>query len=232
MAGDRLLRILSLLDVGTSEGTVAARLCEVCAEVMAISGAGVMLMSGGVQRGSICSSDAVSSALEELHHTLGEGPCHDAHDQGRPVLEPDLSDPARPRWFAFSPAAVTAGAGAVFAFPLQVGTVRLGALQVYRDRPGPLDDDQHADSLVMAGVAARAVLVMQANAPPGLLAAELEVGADFHFVVHQASGVVAVQLEVTIGEAMIRLRAYAFANSRLLKDVAADVVAHRTRFTT
>ena len=119
---------------------------------------------------------------------------------------------------------------AVFGFPLHVGAVRLGALNLYRDRPGPLTDEQHADALVMADVAAQAVLVLQANAPPGQLAAELEAGADFQYVVHQASGMVAVQLDVSVAEALMRLRAYAFGNGRPLTEVARDVVARTLRF--
>jgi hypothetical protein len=82
----------------------------------------------------------------------------------------------------------------------------------------------------MAGVAAQAVLAMQAGAPPGELAAELEAGGDFRYVVHQASGMVAAQLHVTVGVALIRLRAYAFANDRPLSQVAEDVVSRKLRF--
>jgi AmiR/NasT family two-component response regulator len=39
-----------------------------------------------------------------------------------------------------------------------------------------------------------------------------------------------IQLGVTIEEAFLRLRAYAFAHDRRLPDVAADVVARRLRF--
>ena len=131
------------------------------------------------------------------------------HD--RVVAEPDLADPATPRWWGFTPPAVEAGARAVFGFPLRVGTVRLGALNLYRDRPGPFSDDQHADALVMADVAARWVLEAQAHAPAGVLADELEVGADFHFVVHNAAGMVSVQLGVSVDRsahpsASLRLR--------------------------
>jgi hypothetical protein len=131
---------------------------------------------------------------------------------------------------AFSPPAVSAWAVAVFAFPLRVGAIRIGALNVYRDHPGPLDDEQYADGVVLAGVAARAVLALQADAPPGMLGAELEAGSDFRFVVHQASGMVSAQLDVTIGEALVRIRAFAFANDRSLNMVAEDVVARRLRF--
>jgi AmiR/NasT family two-component response regulator len=107
--------------------------------------------------------------------------------------------------------------------------VRLGALNLYRDRSGPLTDDQHADALVLADLAARWVLEAQAGAAPDAVAQELEAGADFHFVVHNAAGIVSVQQGISVTEALIRLRACAFSNDRLLADVAADVVARRLR---
>ena len=229
MPGDRLQRILGLLAAGGDAEVAPARLCVVCADAVALTGAGVMLMSGDLPQGSVCSSDERSALIEELQYTLGEGPCVDAYHQDRPVLEPDLAGAGATRWVAFSGPAVAAGARAVFGFPLQVGAIRLGALNLYRDRPGPVSADQHADALVMAGVAARAVLAMQANAPPGELAAELEAGANFHFVVHQAAGIVSAQLDVSMTEALIRLRAHAFANDRVLTAVAEDVVARRLR---
>ena len=232
MPKDRLSRILALFEgTGPGEGGSgpAARLCEVCVEAVAMTGGGVMLMSGDVPRGSVCSSNTVSALIEDLQYTLGEGPCVDAYHQDRPVAEPNLAAPIVPRWMGFTPPAVAAGARAVFGFPLQVGAVRLGALNFYRDQPGPMSDDQHADALVMADVAARAVLDMQAGAPAGELAAELEAGADFRYVVHQAAGMVSAQLGVPISEALIRLRAYAFSQSRPLNEVAADVVARKVR---
>jgi GAF domain-containing protein len=230
VAGARLLRILAELSSGGDVVPETARVCAVCAEVAGISGAGIMLMSGEQTAGSMCTTNEVSALIEELQYTLGEGPCVDAYHHDRPVIEPDLADPRTPRWLAFTPPAVEAGARAIFGFPLHVGGVRLGALNLYRDRPGPLSDEQYADALVLAGVAARAVLAMQAEAPPGMLAAELDTGANFRFVVHQASGMVSAQLEVSVGEALLRLRAYAFANDRLITEVAEDVVERRLRF--
>jgi hypothetical protein len=117
----------------------------------------------------------------------------------------------------------------VFGFPLRVGTVRLGALNLYRDRPGPLTGEQHADALVMADVSARWVLDAQAGAPADVIAAQLELGADFHFTVHNAAGIVSVQEQINITEALIRLRAHAFGTDRPLNAVADDVIAHRIR---
>ncbi len=195
-----------------------------------MSGAGIMLMSGEVPRGSLCTTNKVSALIEQLQYVLGEGPCVDAYRKDQPVLEPDLSNPRSPRWLAFAGPAVEAGVRAIFGFPLQVGSVRLGALNLYCDRPGQLTDDQHADALVLSDVAAQAVLLLQANAPPGMLAVELESGADFQCVVHQASGMVSVQLGASVGQSLIRLRAFAFGNDRPLAEVAESVVARTLRF--
>src|SRR5215210_1621428 len=137
MPGERLLRVLAQLRAAEDTSPAPLQLCAVSAQVLGMTGAGVMLMSGDVPRGSVCSSNEVSRLIEDVQYTLGEGPCVDAYHQDRPVIEPDLAHPASPRWPVFTPAAVDAGAHAVFGFPLRVGAVRLGALNVYRDRPGP-----------------------------------------------------------------------------------------------
>jgi hypothetical protein len=229
VGGDRLRRIRAELWAASDRNPTSRRLCEVSAGIVGVTGSGVMLMSGDVPRGTLCATDEVSHLIEELQYELGEGPCVDAYGQDHVVLEPDLADPATPRWLAFSLPALEAGARAVFAFPLRVGSVRLGALDLYRDEPGPLNDDQHADALVMADVAAQWVLDVQAGAPPGSLSAELEAGADFHFALHNAAGMVSVQLGVSIAEALVRLRAHAFGSGRPLYEVAQDVVERRLR---
>ena len=198
-------------------------------DIVGMTGAGIMLMSGDVPQGSVCTTDAVSAAIEDLQYTLGEGPCVDAYHHDLVVHEADLANPAVRRWAALTPSAVEAGARAVFGFPLRVGAIRLGALNLYRDRPGPLSNDQHADALAMAEVAASWVLDMQAEASGGSVAVEVERNADFHFVVQNAAGMVSVQSGISVTEALIRLRAYAFSHDRHLDDVARDVVAHTLR---
>jgi hypothetical protein len=229
---ERRLRILSQLIRRGVFGLETKQLCEACAELTGMTGAGIMFMSGDMPRGTICSTDQVSALIEDLQYSLGEGPCVDAFNHDRPVLEPDLAHPVSRRWLAFSVPVVAAGVRAVFGFPLQVGAARLGALNLYRNEAGPMSDEQHADALVMADVSAAAVLMMQANAPPGKLASELEAGSDFRYVVHQATGMVAAQLDISIAHALIRLRGYSFGHERPLPEVAGEVVARRLRFDT
>lgn len=226
---DRSLILRRILGDGTDD-LETKRLCSGCAEITGVTGAGIMLMSGDIPRGSVCTTDDVSHLIEELQYTLGEGPCVDAYNLDIPVVEPNLAQVGSARWPAFTPPAVAAGVQGIFGFPLQIGAVRLGALNLYSDRPGPLTGEQHGNALVMAGVAAQAVLILQAGAPPGTLSAELDASGDFQSLVHQASGMVAAQLDVSVAHALIRLRAYAFGNGRPLGDVARAVVAREVRF--
>ncbi len=228
MTGDRLHRVLAALGNGTDAWS-SAQLCGTCPEIVGVSGAGVMLMSGDIPRGSLCTTDEVSYLIEDLQYTLGEGPCIDAHRQDQVVLEPNLANPAARRWPAFSPPVLEAGARAIFGFPLRVGTARLGALNLYRTVPGPLTSDQHADAMVIADVTARWVVEAQAGAPFGTVAEELEVSAEFHFTVHNAAGIVSVQEDISVTEALIRLRAHAFSVDSPLAEVAQQVIARTLR---
>lgn len=224
---ERLARISRV--VTAANGPHPARsICQACAAGLAVTGASIVLSADGVAT-LLASSDGTAAQLEDLQGTLGEGPCTDACDTGRPVSEPDLAAPRRVRWFAFGPAALAVGAAAVFAFPLRVGAVRLGALTLYRGHPGDLSDDHHADAQEMANLVAHAVLQIQSEARPGDLSPDLEPLIGYRAVVHQASGMVSVQLGIGVGEALVRLRAHAFAAERALSDVAADVVSRRLR---
>jgi len=227
---DRRLRILARLLPGAHAALDAEWLGQVCRDVTSVSGAGIMLLSHDEPRHSVCATEAVSARLAELQYLLGEGPGVDAFLHDRPVLEPHLANPQTSLWVIFAPAAADIGVQAVFSFPVHVGSVRLGSLNLYSERPGPLSDEQHADAMVMADVAAETLLLMQAHAPAGALAAELRAGSDLQYVVHQASGMVSVQMDVTIARALILPRAYAFGHERRLTEVAEDVIQRQLRF--
>jgi hypothetical protein len=119
----------------------------------------------------------------------------------------------------------------VFALPLRVGGIRLGVLDLYRARPGGLDRGQLADALVLADTACALLLDAVAQRDPRCLNGHApEPAGSPHPEVHQATGMITVQLGVSMAVALVRLRAYAYAHDRRLRDVAADVVARRLRF--
>jgi hypothetical protein len=118
----------------------------------------------------------------------------------------------------------------MFSLPIRAGGVRLGVLDLYRGRSGPLTGEQLADALIFADI----VLVLALDRLGGITPhpEEFVDGAfsDRRAVVHQATGMVSVQLDVTVTEALARLRARAYAHDRRLAEVAADVVARRLWF--
>jgi hypothetical protein len=231
MASKRLTEILDQLALRGADGSGTMHLCEISAEVSGTSGAGIMLQPEELASGSLCTTDGVAAYLDDLQYTLGEGPSIDAHRLARVVAEPELESREIDRWPALVPSALLAGAKAMFAFPIRMGAARLGSLTLYRDRSGPIDGERYSDTLVMTEVAAHTIVAMQANAPPGSIAVELEDGANFHFVVHQAAGMVSVQLDVGVAEALVRMRSYAFLSDRPIDEVARAVVARQLRLT-
>jgi hypothetical protein len=114
-----------------------------------------------------------------------------------------------------------------------IGAIRAGVLGLYRDSPGPLSDFQFGDALTFADTATMLLLDAQAqvgdagpeNGPGGQPA-----GLALHRAeIDQATGMLTEQLDVSITEAFVRLRAYAYANDLQLADVARDIVARRLR---
>jgi hypothetical protein len=204
--------------------------CAAAISVVGVDAAAVAVTLRATPRETVCVSSPVASDLEELTFTLGEGPGMDALADG-PALASDLARPcSRDRWPAFAPAAVAAGVRAMFSLPLQVGGVHAGVLDLYRARAGDLDPEQLADGLVLADTAC--ALLLDAGQPGVSRAAgwQPEQAAPHHPEVHQATGMMTVQLGVTAAVALVRLRAYAYAYDRRLRDVAADVVGRRLRF--
>jgi hypothetical protein len=144
------------------------------------------------------------------------------------VLIADLESVAG-RWPGFVAAALTAGARAIFALPLQAGAIRVGILSLYRVLPGVLSAAELADALVLADMALQLLLDASAgiSGSPGYR--PLDGLSDRRAVVYQATGMISVQLGVSLEEALIRLRAHAFATSMALGELAAEVVARRLR---
>ncbi len=224
----RTLRHGLALDRAAGSGT-GARLAQACVDSLDVTGAGIMLMVDDEHRGTFGSSDSAIEVVEDLQFTLGEGPCIDTYRTGRPVLEPDLGHPIEHRWPGFAELALAAGVVAIFGFPLLVGRIRLGALDLYFNHPGTLSAQQYTGAVAIADIAAHAILDLQAGAAPGALASELDAGVRLRTVVHQASGMVSVQLDIPVGDALARLRGHAYAEERPIHDVAQDVVDRRLR---
>jgi hypothetical protein len=206
------------------------RLCELGLDRLDAQGVGVALISNPEARSLLAGSGQLAGVVEDLQFSLGEGPCLDAFNDGNAAMEPDLDAAGRRRWPLFAEAALLAGVRGVFAFPLQVGVVRFGVLDVARSSAGMLDDEQLADAFALADIATDTVLQLQSDMHDDQVSDDLGGITSERIVVHQATGMVSVQAAIAVADALSRLRAHAYATERSLHDVAADVVARRLSF--
>nr|WP_225858919.1 ANTAR domain-containing protein [Streptomyces albicerus] len=235
----RSARIQALVAEQAAQRGARVGVVDVCTAAVAalpVGGAGLSAMSRTATSHPLCSTDTISEQLEELQLTLGEGPCVDAFTQGFAILTPDLLTGAlQDRWTVFADAALEAGARAVFAFPLQIGAISPGVLDLYANVPTVLNAEELADALAFADLATLLLLdtrIDETGAPTGqpLPESSVEELGGYRAEIDQATGILTVQLGVGIDEAFVRLRAHAYTQGRRLADVAADVVAHRLRF--
>jgi hypothetical protein len=208
--------------------TSLAALCRAAEAGLAVDGASVTAVGPAVSE-PLSATNELSARLEELLLTTGEGPGAEDLMFGSPMLIPDLVLLTE-RWPGFAPAAVDAGARALFAFPLQAGAIRAGVLLLYRARPGPLSPRQLADALVFADIALQLLLDSYAGISESADYQPLDGLSDSRAEVYQATGMISVQLGVSLEEAFVRLRAHAFAAGLPLDDIAGDVVKRLLRF--
>jgi GAF domain-containing protein len=227
----RVAQILAGVGDGVADvTTLPQRLVMACALALPVTGVGMVLMTESGPAGSVAVTDPTAGTMEELQFTLGEGPCVESSATGRPVLQPDLARTGPARWPGFCAGALEAGIAAIFALPLRVGGIRLGVLDLYRDKSGDLTDGELADALSFADAATSVLLSLQAYGDAGGAGGAAIPVLEDRAEVHQAAGMVSVQAGVSLGEAMVLVRARAFAMERPVLDLARDVVARVVTF--
>lgn len=225
--------LLEMVRDGTGERELAGRICRACVDGLDIDGAAMSLLTASVSRETLWATDATAELLEDLQFTLDEGACMEAATTGNPVFVADLHHATETaRWPVFAAAvAEQTVVAALFALPLQWGSVNLGVLDLYRATPGGLTDAQRRDALSAVDTAALMLLGLRTDPGDSEGGGWLDHAVGHRAEVHQATGMVLVQLDVDPTAALARLRAHAFVHGRLLIDVARDVVEHRLVFT-
>ena len=213
-----------------SDETFGSSLCDLFVDLVPVSGASITVFGRAGVQSTICSSNELVARLDELQFDLGEGPRWDVSRSGRTSVHDDIRANPHPDWPVFGPAAAELGVGALFSFPIRIGAQLLGVADLYRLLPGPLDEDETARALrtshrVAAPAAHRARRSGESHA-----ANEARDAPALRREVHQATGMVLAQLEISADEAFGLLQARAFAQSQTVEDVARDVVARRLNF--
>jgi len=226
-------QFLAALAAYPDEALGPQELCALCVEQLVVDRAAIAISVAPTSWEPLCASDEVAGRIEAGQATVGEGPAIDALRHGGPVLVDDLSAQFE-RWPGLGTALGQDGRGAMFAFPLQIGAIRVGALDLYRVKPAQVEAGEVAAMLAAADIVTMVLLSHPRPAvPAGVDNDDLDVwwaSSLSSREVHQATGMIVAQLAVPADEAYLRLKAHAYAEDLLLVEVARDVIAGRLRF--
>jgi hypothetical protein len=200
--------------------------CHAAVPVLSVDGAAVAVVSTGDVQISVFATSELGRRLEDLESSLGQGPGLQAYADGAPVLTSDLGR-RDVRWPFFASGALDIGVRGLFAFPLRSGTTSIGVLVLYRTDAGELTADQLGNALVLADIIS--LLVLGSAGQSGDDFIRDAISSDHHAEVYQATGMVSVQLGVSLTDALARLRGHAFAHGQPISTVAHEIVNRRLR---
>lgn len=212
-----------------AEAAHPSRLCDLFLEALPISGASVSVFDGRGLQSTICASDIVAARLDELQLELGVGPHWDVLRTAHPVLVDDLDDPP-PGWTVFAIAARELGARAIFAFPMFLGAVTVGVVALSASTPRPLSPDAIAAAVRLTRRITPRSVHQAVSWADDHEVSEAPAAPAMRREVHQATGMILAQLDVSATEAFFRLRSHAFASSRTVQEIAHAVVTGELDF--
>jgi GAF domain-containing protein len=219
--------------VDSRRGLAAAdSLCEACVMLFGVDAAAISLVFAGAASGTLGSSGAAARVYDELQFTLGEGPCLDSVALRAPVLVADLANVNDVRWPGYGPAMLDHKIRGIFAIPVVLAGEFIGALDLFRAKPGELPVEHLAGAVVAAELAGMPLLDLmhsdlQAAVDDPNSCAWAEFNALSRTEVSQATGMLVAQLGAEPAEALVRLRAHAYATNRSATDVARDILDRR-----
>jgi hypothetical protein len=199
-----------------------------------VDAAAISLVFDGANAATLGSSGPPARVYDELQFTLGEGPCLDSVALRTPVLVVDLADLNDARWPLYGPAMLAHEIRGVYAMPVLVAGEYVGALDLFRAEPVTLSTEQLTGAIIAAELAAIPVLDLmdqdlQAAISDPSSNAWAELNSLSRAEVSQATGMLMAQLDIDAAEALVRLRARAYATDRSAIEVARDILDRRLR---
>jgi len=227
MISDRMADVLRMLQTEDDPGAVAD-IADAACGALGVDGLAVSLVTAGDLTELWWCAQDISRAFEDLQLTLGEGPGMDAASSGAMVWVPDLAKVRGDRWPLLAMEAPDLAARAVFCFPLGIGAIRVGVLTAVRRTTGPLTPAQADDAMVLAS-ALTARCLGREGPQMGALDVNDPLCTLQHAVVHQATGMLSVQLSLPLPQALLRLRAHTYSSGRTITDTSQDIVDRRLR---
>lgn len=207
-------------------------LCAPFLSVVPATGASVSVLAGSKGQTTVCASDPTASRLDELQFDLGEGPCWTAMTSRMPVI--GSSDTIDPRWPMFSDAissdALGSAVESMLALPMAIGQMEIGAIDLYSTSKAEFDLERLPGLTELARITAFQVLRRILSEAQSDADDATSVSSGSRREVHQATGMILAQLDVSADDAALLLKAKAYSTGRPVRDVASDVVDRRLDF--
>ncbi|MET1065175.1 MAG: GAF and ANTAR domain-containing protein [Arthrobacter sp.] len=208
-------------------------LCAGFLELLPISGAAISVFSGLAPETMVCATNAVAARIDELQFDLGEGPRWEALQNRRPVLIADVRNRPHGDWPVFAKSLLDLDVSALYVFPLALGALDVGVVELYSSEVGPLSREEQATAFELANATVWRLLPQLLTIAPGGAASDIPPDGSplSRREVHQATGMVLAQAGTSAREALLLMQAHAFAQGRTVRDVAREVVSRTLDFT-
>ena len=212
----------------SASSTDETELSETFRELFDLDGAAVSTLGTLLGSETHSATDALAARIDELQFDLGEGPCWDAMATARPVLEPVIAE-RKEHWPAFVHAVESDGVTSIFAFPLRFGPLQIGAIDMFSMNGATLDSTAERRATALAQIVGRRLLV---RALADSSHEDSERPTPFsRRIVHQATGMVMSQVEISAEDAELLIQGHAYARGVSVMEIAREVVENRVMFT-
>lgn len=238
-AGSAATRFLTALrddsDVA-GQSKAGERLCAAVVLALPVGQAALTVSMPGDRWEVMGASGPIAARLADAQAAVGEGPGPDALDTGVPVRVRELAEPmSAGRWpmlAQWNSAVVT---GSVCSFPLQLGAIQVGFLDLHDADAVVSTRSVYLDAVQVADVITTLLLSTLTSSRDAVDVDDFLEGPwwdqpNSAREIHQATGMVAVQLDCSAGAAYSRLVGHAFSSGHTLSEVAGEVVARRLIF--
>lgn len=205
-------------------------MCAAFVTDLGVSGASISVVSSGGLQSTVCASDPAVARAEALQFELGEGPHWDALSSRAPVFATDLDAATEMRWPLLVDGVRGLGIQAIFAFPMLMGAALVGVVDLYSTTPRTVDKEFIARASLAAGRVAMGAVQQALLSAADPRSEESPMAPALRREVHQATGMIIAQLDISATAAFARLQGHAFATGRPIDEIAHEVVRGRLAF--
>ena len=204
--------------------TPTEKICDVAAEVLKCDIVSICLTIANTFN-PVATTDTLGTYLDEEQFVLGDGPSFSSRFSLSPIhVENFQSERSSDSYPAFSRVAIKHEVVSAHAFPLTIGSARIGALSLYWKHSVNLSADQYADCLILSTLATAELVRAQAGIDDAAIDEMFETQQLRKSVLQIAAGMTAEKLNCNVIEALVRIRALAFAQDLPVTQIAKSIV--------